>query len=148
MVILTLFLGALFEASGQVLRLLTAQKETIASGQAFQERMEAVRALPYDQLTDAAFLRDHFFASPPASAVGLPDAVETLTVSAFPPNGKPSTRFHRNPGAGVTQDSVNWALPGSAAVRVDFELDWKTRGGRARQRVFSTVVAKGGIGPS
>lgn len=147
MLILTLFLGGLFEASGQLLRLLTAQKETVASGQAFQERMEAVRALPYARLTDAAYLRDHLLDAPTASAAGLPDPVETVTLAAFPPDGTPATRVRRAPGGAATLESVNPDLPAATAVRVDLQLVWQTRGGRERQRVLSTVVAKGGIAP-
>lgn len=146
MLILALFLGALFEGSGQLLRLLTAQKETIVSGQAFQERMEAIRALPYARLTDAAYLGGTFLNTPTASAAGLPDPVETMTVAAFPPDGAPATRLRRVGGV-VSQDSANPALAAGSAVRVDLQLAWRTRGGRERLRVVSTVVAKGGITP-
>lgn len=144
MTLLILFFGGLSEMSGRLMGLLAAQKELVVATQAILERSEQIRGVTYAQATDTAFLQSSVFNSSPANAAMLANPVETLTVSAFPPDGSTPSRLTRQ-GATTTINSNNPNLTTGATVRLDLQISWQGRGGRTRTRQVSMLVAKGGI---
>ncbi len=144
--IISLFMAGVFEVSARVLAMLRAQKEAVAVSQGFQERTEKFRSLLYSQITDANYLQTSVLNTPTDSAVLLPTLVETVTISLYPPDGSASTQLTAQ-GKNVTINSNNATLGGSATVRVDLRLSWKTAQSRTRVREISTIIAKGGSAP-
>jgi hypothetical protein len=97
------------------------------------------------QITDAAYLQSAL-ADPSDSAKMLTAAVETITVSAYPPkNGSANVKVVRSNDNAQTV-SANAALADERMVRVDVSVAWQgAPRNRPRLRATSALIAKGGV---
>ena len=144
--IVVLFLASAFLVHSRVLQNLRAQKETVAATQTLQERMEQIRSASFSNVADASYLQNNIFNADAQSIVGIPGAVEEVTVSTYPSDGSTPTDMTRQNGA-LTVNTTNSNLSNGDLIRVDLQLTWITFGSRNRLRRTSTIIGKGNLGP-
>lgn len=143
--ILGLFITMLLVMNSNVLGLLRNSKDNVSASQALQERVEQMRIANWVQISDTDYLKDKLLATPTGSASSLPDATETITVSAYPAKTGSPVRVTRAKNA-TRVDSLNTTLQAERMVRVDVELTWEGfPQKRRRTRVATVIIAKGGI---
>jgi hypothetical protein len=142
---LGLFISMLLVMNSNVLGLLRNSKDNVSASQALQERVEQMRIANWVQISDTDYLKEKLLATSTGSASSLPDATETITVSAYPAKAGASVRVTRSKNA-ARIDSLNTALQQERMVRVDVELNWEGfPQKRRRTRVATAIIAKGGI---
>jgi hypothetical protein len=137
------FIAVLIVISSTVLSLVRTSKDNISAGQALQERVEKLRLVTWNTLTDAALLAPGVLGQPSASVAGLAAPVETITIRPYPdkPSFTPVTVVRQN-GA-TTVVSSNAALENERLVRVDCTLAWKGYPQkRNRTRTSTVLIAK------
>lgn len=136
-----------FAANANFLSVLKSANQSAAASQSVQERVEQMRMANWVQITDSSYLRTNLVGAETASARSLPDCVETLTLTAYPPPSgvSTSTKITRTNGQ-VTVDSNAPNLKNSPMVKAEWALTWKAgSNGGLRFRTAAVLVANGGI---
>ena len=141
LLLLGLFLPAVFAVSGICLRLINATKESTAALQSVHDRCETLRNLAFTDLTSAAQVQGLMATAPNASDF-CKNATEVVSISAYPvANGV--TQFTRSPNGSVTTNSVAASL-GTTLVQVTVSSSWNAVfGGRARSEETTTIISNG-----
>src|SRR4051794_35699525 len=103
------FVAALMVMGSSILALLRSANESATVNQAIQERVEQIGMAGWVQSTDPPYLKGVLAASSD-SAAALPSPTETITVSAYPPNGSTPLQVVRSNGTTQTV-STNANLP-------------------------------------
>ncbi len=142
--VLVIFLAAVFTGSSQLMMMLASQKQTFNANQCIQERVEQLRGTAWSQITDQTYVQNSVLNTVTVGAGFLLSPMETVTISAFPPDASTSIQLTRQNGA-VTLGSGSTTMSSNSAVRVDYQVTWLTRASRQRVRQVSFIVAKGGI---
>jgi prepilin-type N-terminal cleavage/methylation domain-containing protein len=141
LLLLGLFLPAVFEVNGVCLRLINATKESTAALQSVHDRCETLRNLVFTDLTSVSRVQS-LMATPANSSDFCKIATEVVKISAYPvANGV--TQFTRSSSGSVTNDSIATDL-GSTLLQVTVSSSWNaTFGGRARSEETTTLVSNG-----
>ena len=148
MTIVTLFLSGLHLTNSQVVSQVQASLESSAALRVLTGRTERVRATTWSQLTDPTFLRTTLLAETPDYGGALGNLIENFEITAHlaPAGTVPPILLTRaangtvaivNPGDGT--------MPEQPSVRVNITAAWTGKGGRARTRQVSCMVAPGGL---
>ena len=137
------FVAALTLMGSSLLALLRSANESATVNQAIQERVEQIRTAGWVQTTDPTYLQG-ILAAGSDSGKALTSPTETITVSAYPPNGSTPLEVVRSNGVSQT-NSTNANLPKEQMVRVDLSVAWKGfPRSRPRLRATTVLLAKGG----
>lgn len=147
--------------------MLKMQNEMAAASEVIQERIDHIRSLAWGNLTHGVNATTYDFIladatdgnvtktasgilnNSPNSAGALKSAVETITVSPYPPDASAPPSFTvTNQGGTVTVTPAGGSdLSDQAMVRVDTQLQWQeARSGRTRMQATSFIVAQEGVG--
>ena len=148
MAVVAVFLSGLHLTNSQVISQVRASLESSAALRILTGRTERVRAATWSQLTDPAFLQTTLLAEAPDCGEALGSLVENLEITAHlaPPATVEPIRLTRAAnGAVVVVDPGDGAMPNQPSVRVDLTTLWTGKGGRARTRQVSLVIAQGGL---
>ncbi len=148
MTIVAIFLSGLHLTNSQVMSQVRASLESVAALHDLSGRTEQVRGSTWSQITDATYLRGRLFATAPNSTDELGSLVETIEVSAhLAPTGTiaPITVTRQQNGTATVVNTGGATLPDQSSVRVNLTAAWSGKGGRARTRQMSLVVAQGGF---
>ena len=148
MTIVAIFLSGLHLTNSQVMSQVRASLESVAALRDLSSRTEQVRGSTWSQITDAVYLQGTLFSVMPDSTDELGSLVETIEVSAHlaaPGTGAPITVTRLQNGTATVVNSGGATLPNQSSVRVDLTAAWSGKGGRARTRQMSLVVAQGGL---
>jgi hypothetical protein len=139
------FVAALTLMGSSLLALLRSANDSATVNQALQERVEQMRIANWVQITDATYLGEAL-ATGSESANTLNSAVETLTVSAYPPKSDSMpVKLVRSNGNTKVQ-SANADLKNERMVRVDLSVAWQGfPRNRPRLRATTALIAKGGV---
>ncbi len=147
MTIVAIFLSGLHLTNSQVMSQVRASLESVAALRDLSSRTEQVRGSTWSQITDPNYIQSTLFAVPPDTTGELGNLVETIDVSAhLAPAGTVAaisvTRLQN--GTATVVNAGGAAMPNQSSVRVDVTAAWSGKGGRARTRQMTLVVAQGG----
>ena len=148
MTIVAIFLSGLHLTNSQVMSQVRASLESVAALRDLSTRTEQVRDSTWSQITDPNYLRGTLFAVVPDSTGELGNLVETIEVSAHlaaPGTIAAITVTRAQNGAATVVNAGGATLPDQSSVRVNLTAAWSGKGGRARSRQMSLVVAQGGL---
>ena len=148
MAVVAIFLSGLHLTNSQVISQVRASLESSAALRVLTGRTERVRAATWSQLTDPAFLQTTLLAETPDCGEDLKSLVENLEINAhLAPTGtvQPILLTRAENGAVVVVNPGDGTMPNRASVRVDLTALWSGKGGRARTRQVSLVIAQGGL---
>jgi len=138
--LLGIFFSSIFEVNGVCLRLINANKQSVAALESVHDRCEILRNLSFTDLTNVSNVQN-LMAIPANASDFCKNATEVVKISAYPvANGV--TQFTRQPNGVVTNDSTATDL-GNALVQVDVSTSWVTLGGRARSEQTTTLISNG-----
>lgn len=147
MTIVAIFLSGLHLTNSQVMSQVRASLESVAALRDLSSRTEQVRGSTWSQITDPAYLQTTLFAVAPDSSGELGNLVETIDVSAHlaaPGTVAPITVARLQNGTATVVSAGATALPEQSSVRVELTAAWSGKGGRARSRQMTLVIAQGG----
>src|SRR4051794_17132452 len=135
-VLIVTFFAAIFEVNGACLRYINATKENVAAIQGVQDRLEALRAMAFTDLTSAPKLTTLITSPSNGSDFTITKVIETVTLSNYP-SGSPSVTLTRGVGATVAP-TVTWtggtSFPTTTTmVKANVRYNWTmTMGQRPR----------------
>ena len=148
MTIVAIFLSGLHLTNSQVMSQVRASLESVAALRDLSSRSEQVRASTWSQITDPNFLQGTLLSVAPDSTGELGNLVETIEITAHlaaPGSVAPITVTRLQNGAATVVNAGGAAMPDQSSVRADLTAAWTGKGGRARTRQISLVVAQGGL---
>lgn len=148
MAIVALFLSGIHLTNSQVMSQVRASLESGDALRLLSGRREQIRAAPWSQITDANFLQTTVLAMPPDSSSELGSLVEHLEMTAHlaAAGTVAPISLARNPdGTVLVLDAGDGTMADQPSVRVDLTAAWSGKGGRARTRQVSLIVAQGGL---
>jgi IS5 family transposase len=139
------FISGMVVVNGNLLGMLKSMKESSASTQALQERVEQMRIANWAQITDANYVSTKLMNSSTASSNALAGVVETITISAYPdPTVTAAVKVKRQ-GAATQVVAANSDLDDQRMVQLQVELTWTGAEKRPHSRATTALIAKGGI---
>jgi hypothetical protein len=139
------FISGMAVVNGSLLGMLKSMKESSASTQALQERVEQMRIANWPQITSATYVSGSLMNTSTASSNALADAVETITISAYPdPTVTAAVKVKRQ-GGSTQVVSANSELDDQRMVQLQVELTWTGAEKRPRTKATTALIAKGGI---
>jgi hypothetical protein len=162
--IVAAFFVSIFEMNAVCLRYIDASKETVASVQGVQDRVEGLRNLDFNSLISSAYMmnpqptpspsgpRPMSLFYPSNSSDLAARVTEEVTVSGYPsgtplPGATPIIVYTRAPGAAVTpapSPNASVDFSGMTMVRVKVKYTWNaTLGGRAQSEETETLISAG-----
>ena len=148
MTIVAIFLSGLHLTNSQVMSQVRASLESVAALRDLSSRTEQVRDSTWSQITDPNYLQSTLFVVFPDSTGELGNLVETIEVKAHlaaPGTVTPITVTRLQNGTTTVVNPGGATMPDQPSVRVDLTAAWSGKGGRARTRQMSLVVAQGGL---
>lgn len=149
--IIAIGFAAVWNSAGQCLRLARAHRETIAATEILLRRVEDSRAAGWSAVVTAAGIQNNVLQSSAVDSALLPGVVEQITVAPYPAVSPAPTpivvrRFADGSVQIVSQPAAGLYLRSLLAVRVDFQVTWKSGPNqRPRKREMSTVIAVQGL---
>ncbi len=144
------FLGA-FAAVIQSGKLASAAEEDALAASGLEQRIDQLRELEWDELTNGAGLTTKVWTARPVAMAGITVAQETMTLSAYDIAG---AKTLQGTWIGVSAPSVSFTagapdLSAASALRATATLTWTgRRSSRQQSRSLVTVIARGGISKS
>ena len=148
MTIVAIFLSGLHLTNSQVMSQVRASLESVAALRDLSTRTEQVRGSTWSQITDPAYLQGTLFSTSPDGGGELGNLVETIDVTAHlaaPGTVAPIQVTRLLNGTATVVNAGGATMPDQSSVRVDLTAAWSGKGGRARTRQMSLVVAHGGF---
>ncbi len=129
------------------LRLVKSARQSNAASFSLQERIEQLRAAPWNGLTKASYLSDNIFAAAPLSAAPLGNLTESITVSAYPvAEASTTVAVERLPDGTTRVLNEGTNLGTQRLARLQVRVTWRGSDSRERVRETVTIVSKGGVG--
>ena len=148
MTIVAMFLSGLHLTNSQVMSQVRASLESVGALRDLSGRTEQVRASTWSEITDPNYLRNTLFAVAPDSGGELGGLIENIDVIAhLAPTGTvaPIVVTRLANGTVSVVNAGGSAMADQPSVRVDLTASWTGKGGRARTRQVSLIVAQGGL---
>ncbi len=148
MTIVTIFLSGLHLTNSQVMSQVRGSLESSAALRVLGGRAEQVRAATWSEINDPAFLQTTLLAGAPDCGDALGNFVENIQLTAYlAPVGtvQPIQLARTADGTVLVTSPGDGTMPGQPSVRVDLTASWTGKGGRARTRQVSLIVAQGGL---
>ena len=148
MTIVAVFLSGLHLTNSQVMSQVRASLESVAALRDLSGRTEQVRSSTWSEITDPNYLRTTlFFAAPDSSAElgGLVENIDVIAHLAPPGTVDPIVVTRSANGTASVVNAGGSAMGAQPSVRVDLTASWTGKGGRARTRQVSLIIAQGGL---
>lgn len=139
--LVALMLSCVFAANAHFLGMLRQGKENSYATHMIQERVDSLRGVLWDQLTDPAKLAQ-ILAAQTVTSTNLGGVTESITIEPLESAIPTSSRCVRLPNGTVS--STGGAFTTLPSVKVTVSAQWNSRH-RARTRSTTTVFTKGGI---
>lgn len=138
------FVSAMALVSGNMMGIVKAMKESTASSQCLQERVEQMRMANWSQITDADYIAQNL--TPwNESSNGLAEAEETITITPYPDTGTTSVAKVKRKRASTQVLNTSSSLENARMIQVHITLTWRGIEKRLHTRAATTLIAKGGI---
>jgi len=143
------FLGS-FAAVLQAGKMASAAEEEELACSALEERMDQLRLLQWDELTDGTGITSKVWTACPDAMAGIAVSQETLTIS---PCDVPGTQTLQATWDDVSAPTISFTagtgLNAASAVNIIATLSWTgRRSGLSQTRSLVTVISRGGISKS
>ena len=148
MTIVAVFLSGLHLTNSQVMSQVRASLESVAALRDLSGRTEQVRSSTWSEITDPNYLRTTLFSTMPDSSAELGGLVENIDVIAHlapPGTVDPIVVTRSANGTASVVNAGGSAMGAQPSVRVDLTASWTGKGGRARTRQVSLIIAQGGL---
>jgi hypothetical protein len=139
-------LGGVMLMNAQQLKLVSSTRESNAASWALQDRLEQLRNVSWNHLTDADRLTTAL-ADLPESAKLLPDYEERITLVKSSEAGKAGAAqlIIERKADGKAQTISRGDISKSVEVKVDVLVSWNGKGGRHRERSYTSIISDSGI---
>jgi uncharacterized protein (TIGR02598 family) len=140
-----LFLSSLFAMNLASMETIRSAKESTASSQALQQRMESMRIANWHEVTDAAWLRDNLLNTDVPGGAQLKSLVETVTLVPYGSSSLGNTQLTRTNGsASIINQNSN--LLAENAVKIIWTVSYTgAPNNHAASRQIVAILAKGGV---
>ena len=140
-----LFLSSVFVLNISSMDTIRCAKESVASSQVLQQRIESLRIANWQQITSATWLAANTMNAAAAGADVLKSLSETLTLVPYGSANVGNTKLTRT-STGTTIVSQNPALLSENAIKVIWTVDFTgAPNNRAVSRQIVAILAKGGV---
>jgi Tfp pilus assembly protein PilV len=139
-------LGGVMLMNAQQLKLVSSTRESNAASWALQDRLEQLRNVSWNHLTDADRLTAALSDLPDCAKL-LPNYEERVTLVKSSDAGKEGASqliIERN-ADGQTRTVSRGDLSKSVEVKVDVLVSWTGKGGRHRERSYTSIISDSGI---
>jgi Tfp pilus assembly protein PilV len=140
-------LGGVMLMNAQQLRLVASTRESNAASWVLQDRIEHLRNVSWDHLTNAEHLKTSL-ADLPDCARLLPNYAERVTLvksSEAEKTGASKLIIERKAGASPKTVSAGIGISTGVEVKVDVLVSWTGKGGRHRERSYTSIISDSGI---
>jgi Tfp pilus assembly protein PilV len=140
-------LGGVMMMNAQQLKLVSSTRESNAASWALQDRLEQLRNTSWDNMTNAETLKTAL-SNVPDCARMLPNYTERITLvkSSEASNASASKLvIERNANGEARTISTGSGIATSVEVKVDVLVSWSSKGGRTRERSYTSVISDSGI---
>lgn len=140
-------LGGVMMMNAQQLKLVSSTRESNAASWILQDRLERLRNVSWKSLTHAADLKVAL-AELPDCAQLLPGCTERITlVRSNEAEVEGSEKLIVERGANGTMHTISAgpSITGGREVKVDVLVTWTSRGGRTRERSYTSVISDSGV---
>jgi hypothetical protein len=139
-------LGGVMLMNAQQLKLVSSTRESNAASWALQDRLEQLRNVSWNHLTDADRLTAAL-ADLPESAKLLPNYEERITLvkSSDAGNAGASQLIIERNADGKARTVSRGDISKSVEVKVDVLVSWTGKGGRHRERSYTSIISDSGI---
>jgi Tfp pilus assembly protein PilV len=140
-------LGGVMLMNAQQLRLVASTRESNAASWVLQDRLEHLRNVSWDHLTNADHLKTAL-ADLPDCARLLPNYTERVTLVKSSEADKPGASkliIERTAGGSPKTVSTGTGISTGVEVKVDVLVSWTGKGGRHRERSNTSIISDSGV---
>jgi uncharacterized protein (TIGR02598 family) len=140
-----LYLSSLFTMNIASMETIRSAKESAASSQVLQQRMESMRIANWHQVTDPDWLHDNLLNVDALGGAPLKGLSETLTLISYGSASIGNTQLTRTGGSTTILNRNDQLLVGNA-VKVIWTVNYTgSPNDRACSRQIVAILAKGGV---
>jgi Tfp pilus assembly protein PilV len=140
-------LGGVMMMNAQQLKLVSSTRESNAASWALQDRLEQLRNVSWDDLTNAEQLKTAL-ANVPDCARMLPNYAERITLvksTEAGTEGASKLVIERSANGEAKTISSGSGISTGVEVKVDVVVSWSGKGGRSRERSYTSIISDSGI---
>jgi Tfp pilus assembly protein PilV len=140
-------LGGVMMMNAQQLKLVSSIRESNAASWVLQDRVEQMRHISWDHLTNADLLKSAL-SNVPECASALQGYKERITLvkSSDATKADATKLVIERTGAGqATTISAGAGISTGVEVKADVLISWTGKGGRVRQRSYTSIISDSGI---
>jgi Tfp pilus assembly protein PilV len=140
-------LGGVMMMNAQQLKLVSSTRESNAASWVLQDRLETLRDISWDHLTKADRLKVKLSEVPDCAQL-LPGYTERITLVKSTEADDTSAEkliVERGPDGAMRTVSSASGISTSREVKVDVLVSWTSRGGRTRERSYTSIISDSGV---
>lgn len=140
-------LGGVMMMNAQQLKLVSSTRESNAASWVLQDRLERLRNVSWEHLTNAGNLKTAM-ATLPDCAQLLPGCTERITLvksNEAEVEGTEKLVIERGADGTMRTISTGASVSTGREVKVDVLVSWTSRGGRTRERSYTSVISDSGV---
>ena len=140
-------LGGVMMMNAQQLKLVSSTRESNAASWALQDRLEQLRNTSWDNMTNAETLKTALSHVPDCARM-LPNYKERITLVKSSEASSASASklvIERSANGEAKTISAGSGIATGVEVKVDVLVSWSSKGGRTRERSYTSVISDSGI---